>query len=310
MDRWDGRRFARPFRIDGEAGAVRFGRVPKTATLAVEVAGPGSSPGVLRRRLEAMFVDEQAAVAELAGRDPVIAGLHRRYPGIFPVLYLDPLGALLAMVTAQQVNLAFALSVRRAILGRLGRRIPLGDDFVLAPDPERMARATDETWRSLRLTAAKGRCLRALGRAICSGALSFAALERASASEALGLLTELPGIGPWTASQYLNRVLGRPVVVAGDLGVRKAVQLAYGLALLPSASDVLGMTADYGPASFTAQYLLLFHLSQQRPGWPPPSAGASLLPSSQRQVEIADASGPAPPGAVGRRARPPRRPAL
>jgi len=222
-----------------------------------------------------MFVDQKQALLELGRRDPVIAELHRLYPGVVPVLALDPLGALLAMVTAQQVNLQFALSVRRAILERLGLRVTLGDDFVLAPDPEQMAAAPAEVWSSLRLTRSKGRCLSALGAAVVSGRLSFEVLESAPDGEVRGRLTELPGIGPWTADQYLARVLGRPVVVAGDLGVRKAVQLAYRLAAAPGAAEVLELTQAYGPAAFTAQQLLLYHLSQQprRAVRPHPSPG-------------------------------------
>ncbi|HVB13209.1 MAG TPA: hypothetical protein VNH38_00415 [Candidatus Dormibacteraeota bacterium] len=262
MDRWDGHSFRRPFRIEGEIGAVWLRRLGATEQfLRLETASGQLTEG-LRQRLQSMFVDEQPALAELGRRDPVIAELHQLHPGVFPILSLDPLGALLTMVTAQQVNLTLALTVRRAILQRLGRRIDLGDDFVLQPDPEQLAAATAEIWGSLRLTRAKGRCLAALGDAICRGRLSLEALELASDAEVRARLTELPGLGPWTASQYLTRVLGRPVVVADDLGVRKAVQFAYRLRLLPTAGEVLELTSHYGPAAFTAQQLLLYHLAQ------------------------------------------------
>jgi DNA-3-methyladenine glycosylase II len=191
-----------------------------------------------------------------------MARLRELYPGVFPVRALDPLGALLAMVTSQQVNLALAMTVRRAILRRLGQRIALGDDFVICPDAEQMAAASPEVWAELHLTKAKAHCLGALGVAVSSGALSFAALESASDGAVRERLTELPGLGPWTASQYLARVLGRSVVVADDLGVRKAVQLAYRLPLMPLASEVLVLTSEYGGAAFSAQQLLLYHLSR------------------------------------------------
>lgn len=262
MDRWDGHRFLRPYRIDGEIGAVRLSRLPAPQQLLAVETAPEEPKAVLSRRLRSMFVDEQAALNALGRRDPVIAELRELYPGVFPVRALDPLGALLAMVSAQQVNLTLALTVRRAVLQRLGRRISLGDDFVIAPDPEQMAAASPEVWAELRLTRAKGRCLGALGAAVCSGEISFSELESATDSEVRGRLTALPGLGPWTASQYLTRVLGRPVVVADDLGVRKAAQLAYRLPLLPLAPEVLELTADYREAAFSAQQLLLYHLSR------------------------------------------------
>jgi len=51
------------------------------------------------------------------------------------------------------------------------------------------------------------------------------------------------------------------LVVAEDLGVRKAVQLAYGLSALPAPEEVRELTADYRDAAFSAQQLLLYHLS-------------------------------------------------
>lgn len=261
MDRWDGQSFLRPYRIEGEVGAVRLRRTATGTSLEVESTPEPSQPA-LPARLQSMFVDEQAPLLALARRDPVIARLLELHPGVFPVRALDPLGALLAMVTAQQVNLTLALSVRREILQRLGQRIALGDDFVICPDPERMAAAPPDVWAEVHFTRAKARCLVALGMAVCRGELDFEELELASDDEVRARLTELPGLGPWTASQYLTRVQGRPVVVADDLGVRKAVQLAYGLTQMPLSSEVLELTSDYGRAAFSAQQLLLYHLSR------------------------------------------------
>lgn len=262
MDRWDGRRFLRPFRVAGVVGAVRLrSSASAPSHLCVEIL-PGPPPSELAEKLGSMFVEERAALSDLGRRDPVVGELLELHPGVFPVRALDPLGALLAMVTAQQVNLTLALNVRRDILLRLGNRITVGDDFVLCPDPVQMAAAAPEVWAELRLSRAKARCLTALGAALCHGELSLDELELASDSEVRERLTSLPGLGPWTASQYLTRVLGRPVVVADDLGVRKAVQLAYRLPLIPTPREVLELTSDYGAATFSAQQLLLHHLSQ------------------------------------------------
>ena len=261
MDRWDGQSFRRPFRIDGQAGAVCLSR-GDAGHLRLELKTvDGAVPEQLRPRLERMFIDERPSLESLARRDEVIAALLDRYPGVFPVRYLDPVGALLAMVTAQQVNLRLALTVRRAILTALGGRIDVGEDFVLYPDPERMAAASAEVWAGLHLTRAKGRCLTTLAAALVSGELSLDALESAPDAEVRARLMELPGLGPWTCGQYLTRVLGRPLLVAEDLGVRKAVQFAYRLPAMPLAEEVRELTADYGAAAFSAQQLLLYHLS-------------------------------------------------
>lgn len=269
MDRWDGVSFRRPFRIQGQVGALRLRPSPETGHRLEVETDSGQVSAALAPRLASMFVDDRLAMLELGRRDRVIAELDELHPGVFPVRALDPLAALLSMVSAQQVNLTVALSFRRALLLRLGRRISIGDDFVIAPDPERLASASAEDWASVRFSRAKARCLTALGIAVSSGSLAFEELELAPDGEVRERLLALPGLGPWTAAQYLTRVLGRPVVVADDLGVRKAVQFAYRLDGMPTSLEVLRITADYGPAAFSAQQLLLYHLSQATTSKPP-----------------------------------------
>jgi DNA-3-methyladenine glycosylase II len=209
-----------------------------------------------------MFVDATAALAELGTADPVIGRLTALFPGLHPVRSLDPLGALVTSVTAQQVNLSFATSLRRELLSDLGHRIPIGGQFVLALEPAALAAASVERLMALRFSGSKARCLKALGGALAAGMLDFEQLTLLPDDEVVQRLCELPGIGPWTAFQYLGRVLGRPVLVADDLGVRKAVQWAYSLPLRPSSQEVRELTRHYGGAAFAAQQLLLYGLAQ------------------------------------------------
>ncbi|HEY6538715.1 MAG TPA: hypothetical protein VI138_06735 [Candidatus Dormibacteraeota bacterium] len=275
MDRWDGSSFRRPYRIGTRVGAVGLRPDPGGTALEVETDSKEMAPG-LAPLLASMFVDERQALSELCARDPVIAELSLTHPGLWPVRALDPLAALLSLVTSQQVNLAVALSFRRAILVRLGRRIEVGGDFVMAPDPERLAQASAEDWSAIRLSRSKARCLAALGQAVAGGELDFADLALAPDEEVRLRLLALPGLGPWSASQYLTRVLGRPVIVADDLGVRKAVQLAYQLPLIPTAAEVTQLTAHYGSAAFSAQQLLLLNLAGTAAA-PAPSLGPGPL---------------------------------
>jgi DNA-3-methyladenine glycosylase II len=79
-------------------------------------------------------------------------------------------------------------------------------------------------------------------------------------------LVAFPGIGRWTAEWLLARTLGRPRVVAGDLGVRKAVGAAYLDGRMPSEAEVRAVTGHWGPAAGVAQQLLLHWLSHDAPG--------------------------------------------
>ena len=79
-------------------------------------------------------------------------------------------------------------------------------------------------------------------------------------------LVVFPGIGRWTAEWLLARTLGRPRVVAGDLGVRKAVGAAYLEGRMPSEAEVRAVTAHWGPAAGVAQQLLLHWLAAEATG--------------------------------------------
>ena len=74
-------------------------------------------------------------------------------------------------------------------------------------------------------------------------------------------LTAIRGVGRWTAEWILARTLGRPVVVAGDLGVRKAVGRYYldlpPKAPLPSEEETRRAVAHWGESANLAQTLLL-----------------------------------------------------
>ena len=69
----------------------------------------------------------------------------------------------------------------------------------------------------------------------------------------------MKGIGEWSADMFLMFQLGRPDVLAvGDLGVRRAVERAYGLPDLPSADELRELAEPWRPYR-TAACLLLWH---------------------------------------------------
>jgi DNA-3-methyladenine glycosylase II len=259
MDRWDGTRLLRPLRLGRELTAIAA-RSAAPGLLEVEFSALPTAAAV--QAVQTMFVDATAALAKLGAADPVIGRLAARFPGLYTVRSLDPLGALVASVTAQQVNLNFATSVRRDLLAQLGQRIPIGGEYVLALEPASLAAASVEQLMALRFSGSKARCLKALGEALAAGVLDFDQLTLLPDDQVVQRLCELPGIGPWTAFQYLGRVLGRPILVADDLGVRKAVQWAYAMPLRPSSQEVSELTSHFGEAAFVAQQLLLYGLAQ------------------------------------------------
>jgi DNA-3-methyladenine glycosylase II len=201
-----------------------------------------------------------AAVADPAGReflrnaDPVLARVIDAHPGFRPRAWLDELpgldafGTLIFQVAGQQ------LSVRstRAIISRLERSF--GGHL---PSPDELLAADPQVLRASGFSARKGATLRALAERFADGRLSDAALARMTDDEVEAALTEVSGIGPWTAHGFLIVALDRPdVLLAGDLALRHAVQRLYGLDHLPGDQEMAELAERWRPyRSLAVSYL-------------------------------------------------------
>jgi DNA-3-methyladenine glycosylase II len=140
------------------------------------------------------------------------------------------------------------------------------DGEVWSLDPSRLAGAEVADLRELQFSNAKAVAVIAFAGAVASGRLDLDELAASDDEVVVERLVAFPGIGRWTAEWLLARTLGRPRVVAGDLGVRKAVGAAYLGGRMPSEAEVRALTAHWGPAAGVAQQLLLHWLSTEAPG--------------------------------------------
>jgi DNA-3-methyladenine glycosylase II len=278
IDRWDGRRLVRggpPSIAVDVVGPDRVSSVP-----------PGNDAATVAA-LEAMVIQEP--LAELASEDPVIAALDARHPGVRPVLQLDPLTAVIRSISAQQVNLRWACTTRRRLVERFGSPHDTGGGPAWSYDVDRLASADPPEVRALQFTTRKAEHIVAAARLAATGGLELASFRSQADDEIVARLTAMPGVGRWTAEWFLARTLGRPVVVAGDLAVRKAFGLAYLGGRLPSEQDVRRLSHHWGAAAGVAQQLLLHAFSEgtlPAPAAPAPGARrrgrASTAPAPRR----------------------------
>jgi DNA-3-methyladenine glycosylase II len=198
--------------------------------------------------------DPSAALAALRKADPVIAALIDANPNFDPDAWLEQLpkmdgfGVLIFQVIGQQLSVA----VTRTMLGRLMDRF--GGQL---PSPEQLLAADPEEIRASGLSRRKVETLRELARRFLDGRLDMKELERLSDEEVVARLTEVPGVGRWTAEGFLAIALHREdVVLPGDLALRKAIQRAYGLDHLPTQAEVLSIAEAWRPhRSLAVNYL-------------------------------------------------------
>ncbi|MCL6544979.1 MAG: DNA-3-methyladenine glycosylase 2 family protein [Bryobacteraceae bacterium] len=188
------------------------------------------------------------AMEGLAAADPVLAELIRK-TGPYRIRYLEPdYEALAKAIIYQQLS----GRVASVIFERL--RQAAGNGRLTA---DSVLRLTPAQLRSLGLSRQKIAYLKELAAQHRSGEVDFAAMRRMEDGEVIRALTQLKGVGLWTAHMFLIFALRRKdVLPSGDLGIRAAVQKAYGLPQLPSPAEVEAIGERWRPWRTVASWYL------------------------------------------------------
>lgn len=121
----------------------------------------------------------------------------------------------------------------------------------LAPDgfaPEHLLALNPQDLRGAGLSGAKTAAIADLARRVADGSLDLDEIERLHDEEAVARLSQVRGIGPWTAQMFLIFSLGRlDVWPTGDLGVRKGYAVIHGLAGAPTPTELSTLGEAYRP---------------------------------------------------------------
>jgi DNA-3-methyladenine glycosylase II len=208
----------------------------------------------------------QQARSYLRKADLVLARIIDDRPSFDPRAWLaqlppmDLYGALLFQVTGQQLSVAATRRTLARIEALFGGQLPSPAEL-LGADPGKL-REAGLSWR-------KVSTLRDLAGRLSDGRLNPDVLSRLPDDELIAELTAIPGIGPWTVQGVLLIALQREdVVLQGDLALRKAVQVAYGLDHLPAQQEVLAIAEKWRPyRSLATSYL--FSAGSERTQAPP-----------------------------------------
>jgi 3-methyladenine DNA glycosylase/8-oxoguanine DNA glycosylase len=125
------------------------------------------------------------------------------------------------------------------------------------PTPDQVARTPDARLRSAGLSPQKISYVKDLARRTADGSFPLRRISAMDDAEVMRRLTEIKGIGPWTAEMFLIFTLGRPdILPVTDLGIRKAVQRLYGMATLPSPSSLAELGRRWEPYRSVAAWYL------------------------------------------------------
>jgi DNA-3-methyladenine glycosylase II len=186
--------------------------------------------------------------------DPVLGELIDARPDFHPRAWLEELppldafGTLIFQVVGQQLSVRATRTIVSRLQQRFGGRMPSPQEL-LAVDPGEL--------RASGMSNRKGATLRALAERFVGGQLSGESLAHMTDEAVEATLTDVPGIGPWTAHGFLIVALDRPdVLLSGDLALRRAVQRAYGFDHLPTEDEMVQVAERWRPyRSLAVSYL-------------------------------------------------------
>lgn len=228
----------------------------RTGPPATANSTPNSTPTVRASRAsQALAFDADEALATLRAADPIL----RRTIDAIGELALDRelraaksvYAALAESIVSQQLSGKAAAT----IYGRLCALFPGAGS---GPKPAQILAAPDAALRRAGISRAKALALRDLAERSLAGEIpTLAAARRLSDAAIIERLTEVRGIGRWTAEMFLIFRLGRPdVLPVDDLGVRKGFALAYGLAQNPTPRALAQHGEQWAPFRTVASWYL------------------------------------------------------
>ena len=151
----------------------------------------------------------------------------------------DAYEALARAIVGQQLSTKAAASIWAKLQGQFGDRTPSAAELVAAEHDE---------LRKAGLSNSKVRYLKELAGRVESDELDLRRLPDLADEDVIAELIEVKGIGRWTAEMFLIFHLGRPdVMSAGDLGIRRAIQIGYELEDLPGPTDLERIAEPWRP---------------------------------------------------------------
>ncbi|MGA6973782.1 MAG: DNA-3-methyladenine glycosylase [Candidatus Binatus sp.] len=205
----------------------------------------------------------------LSKADPVLARIIAEVGALGITPRRERFQALARAIIFQQLAGAAA----NAIYGRFVALFP----DVEFPSPEQVLARSDAELRSVGLSEKKALYIKDLATHVRDGKLNFDLFHKMTDDEIVAHLTQVKGIGKWTAEMFLMFHLGRPdVMPADDLGVQNAVRRHYRMRQRPNRKRLLKHAERWRPYRTAAAWYLWRSLDIVLPdGAPKPPAKKS-----------------------------------
>lgn len=171
------------------------------------------------------------AAKHLAKYDPILAPIIARAGLAAFEPHQDYYGALVNSIIGQQLSVKAAASIKTRFRELFGGALPA---------PLAILEKSVDQLRAVGFSHAKAKYVRDLAQHVIDGKVRFDHLEAQSNEEIIAELTDVKGIGEWTAHMFLMFCMGRlDVLPTGDLGIRSGIRALYSFENLPTPEQVI-----------------------------------------------------------------------
>ncbi|WHX39791.1 DNA-3-methyladenine glycosylase [Mesobacillus sp. AQ2] len=184
---------------------------------------------------------------EMAKADPLLKIPARKFFGLRVIGIPDLFEALCWGVLGQQINLAFAYSLKKQFVEGFGDSIDWnGKKYWVFPSYERIAQLTPADLADIKMTVKKSEYIIGVARLMASGELSREKLLKMNFKDAERNLIKIRGIGPWTANYVLMRCLRfQTAFPIEDVGLINSIKILRNMDRKPTKDEILEISVPW-----------------------------------------------------------------
>lgn len=252
-----------------DIAVIKVSEAPKEQAIMVRFLGDSTPTEPAKRAEAAAYVrdwfdlnTDLMPFYTMAETDPLLSQAVQSFYGLRNMGIPDLFEALCWGILGQQINLAYAYTLKRRLVEAFGHSVECeGEVFWLFPKSEDIASLRVEDLGGLRMTLKKCEYLIGVAKLMADGELTKEQLLTAgSLKKAEKQLVSIRGIGPWTANYVLMRCLRMPSAFPiDDVGLHNAIKHLMGLEGKPTKKEILALSAAWANwESYATFYLWRF----------------------------------------------------
>ncbi|WP_426190226.1 DNA-3-methyladenine glycosylase family protein [Massilia sp. DWR3-1-1] len=244
------RRLRKAVVLDGVPVLLDVVLAPGQARCAVHADGPLSASAAAQaqaalRSITGLRIDPAPFMAQAAD-DALMAPLLLRHGPLRIVQSASVFEALTWAIIGQQINLGFAIALRRSLIRQAGVRHSSG--MLCYPGPQEVARIDLDALLGQKFSGAKAATLLRVARLVAEGALALEHAPDADLARTCAALLAIKGVGPWTVNYTLLRGYGHAdCSLHGDVAIRTALQRLLQEESKPDLARTEALLARWAP---------------------------------------------------------------